>query len=386
MSDEETKVQQTSGENGDVGDNSISGSRNSRRNSLVHRTTFQWVLIAITLIAVWLFFDGRQLFTNDKDKYSVSEPTLSPDNNKIIFSIREKGGLTNIGVYELSTGKISKMNPTGKSCLSPIYSSDGKMITFVQREKHNANVFVMNANGTAPRQVTHTNNKEGETDPSYGSLPVYRINALPSFSPDGQKIIYLQSRVQRKRSMGGEMISGWHLHEVILATGKQKQLTDFRFYSASRPYYLRDRQGFIFSASGAKGDIPDEMQPKNDNEILIMDGQRPYPCRAFEHETYAVEPSISDKGHIIFVSRTNGYDGTTSPYTYDIFMRKDNKTQRITFEKFPATIKGLPYISLDGSLVVFLASKSRNESPGLWIAKTDGTETKLIGRPWTLDK
>lgn len=350
------------------------------------KTTLQWVLLAITLIAVWYFYDGRQLFTSDSEEYAVSEPTLSPDNNKIIFSIREKGGPTNIGVYELPTGKFSKMNPTGKSCLSPIYSRDGKVIAFVQREKRDANVFIINSDGTAPRQITHTDNKEGEIDHSYGSLPVYKIDALPSFSPDGQKIIYLQSRVKRKRSMGGEMISHWDVHEVNIATGKQKQLTDFRFYSASRPYYLPDRQGFIFSASGAKGDMPEEMQTKNDNEILIMDGQRPYPHRAFEHETYAVEPSVSDKGYIAFVSRTNEYDGTKGPYTYDIFMRKADKTQRLTNEQFPGTIKGLPYISFDGSLVVFLASKSRNEAPGLWLVKTDGTEVKYIGQPWSTAK
>lgn len=338
------------------------------------------VSIIIALIIIGYFFNINTP-TDVHEEYVVSEPTLSPDNKKIILSIRQKGKSSGIGIYDIQSVKFSIMNPTGKPCLSPIYSADGNFIAFVQRDERNTNIVVIDKNFNNIRQITHDTNKKGEIDHSYGELPIYKMNALPSFSPDGQKIIYLQSRVMRKRSMGGNMISHWDIREVNLATGKQRQLTDYRFYGASRPYYLPNGKGFIFSASGAKGDVPEEMRPKNGNEILIMDEKHSYPYRAFEHKTYAVEPSISSKNDIVFVSRTNEYDNTKGTYTYDIFIRRNDNTQRITNERFPATV-GLPHISNDGSLVVFLASKTTKEPPDLWLAKTDGTEIKCIGQPW----
>jgi len=327
--------------------------------------------------------EQRSASERNRGRIAPEYATLSPDNKKVIFSIREEKGVADIGIYDLATGKFNKINPTGKSCLSPIYSRDGKTIAFVQRDGRNANVFIMNSDGTNPRQVTYTNNKEGEKDHSYDSIPVYKINALPSFSPDGQRIIYLQSRVMRKRSMGGEMVSHWDIHEQEFATGKQKQLTNYRFYAASRPYYLPNGKGIVFSASGAKGDIPETMYAKNDNEILIMDYEHPHPYRAFEHDTYAVKPSVSNKGELVFISKTNELDGTVGKYTYDLFMRTGNKTLRITNEKFPATIRGLPHISADGSHVVFLASDGKNEDAALWIVKTGSNKLINLGRPWS---
>jgi len=319
---------------------------------------------------------------NTNKQYGVASSTLSPDNKKIVFSLSEIPGRTDIAVFNIQTKELKRINPTGKSCLAPVYSHDGKRMAFASGVNDDWNVFVMNADGTNIRQLTQNYNTGKKLRD--GSYQLFTINGGGTFSPDGEKIIFLRSRVKRQRSMGGEMVSHWDVYEVDLATGKERQLTDYRYYTASRPYYLPDSKGVIFSATGAKGAVPEEMSGKTLNQILIVDDNKSYPYLAFEHDNYAIEPSISGKGDIAFVSRNNEFDSLNKKYTYDIFMRKRGKTTRLTMENF-STIAD-PFISFDGSLVVFLASKTHNEGPALWLVKADGTSVTYIGRPWNPTK
>ena len=258
------------------------------------------------------------------------------------------------------------------------FSPDGQMLTFTSGVGDDRNIFVMNTDGSNLRQLTHTVNDKT----LQGKLPhVVHINAQPSFSPNGSKIIFERSGIRRQRSMGGEMVSHWDVFEVDVATGKERRLTNFSYYMMTRTFYLPDGQRFIYSGSGPKGDdLPAEMNPKDGNEIVIMDPAKPYPYRAFEYEGTATQPTISAKGEIAFVSRINEIDGLKGPYFYDLFLRKEGKTVRLTTEKF--AIIADPVLSFDGSLIVFLASRTHDEGPALWIARSDGTGLTNIGRPW----
>lgn len=310
-------------------------------------------------------------------QYGIS-PTLSPDNSSILFAIGEVPGRGDIAVYNITTKQLIRMNPTGKSCLAPIYSPDGRMMVFASGQDDNRNIFVMNADGTGLRQLTHTVNDKLLRE---NGEPVVKINGEPSFSRDGKKVIFVRSGIRRQRSMGGEMVSHWDVYETELASGTEKQMTSYRYYMMTRPFYLPDSNSFIFSGSGPKGaDLPEEMNAKNGNEIMMMKPGQKHPHRAFEHPTAAYDPTVSLNGMIAFVSRTNEYDGTKSPFTYDIFIRQANQTRRLTTEKF-ANINS-PSSSFDGSKVVFLASKTRDETPSFWLANTDGTNVTNIGRPW----
>lgn len=311
-------------------------------------------------------------------QFSVAGPTLSPDNGSIAFSLCEVPGHCNIAVYKIATKQLIQINPTGKDSLASAYSPDGRLLVFASGQDDDKNIFVMNADGTGLRQLTHTVNDKSLRE---NGEPVVKINGVPSFSPDGKKVIYVRSGIRRQRSMGGEMVSHWDVYETDITTGTEKRLTDYRYYMMTRPFYLPDGQGFIFSGSGPKGvGLPEEMDTKNGNEIMLMKPGQKYPQRAFEHPTFATNPTISLNGAIAFVSRTNEYDGTKGPYTYDIFIHQDGQTRRLTTERF--AIIASPFMSFDGSKVVFLASKTQKEGPALWLANSDGSGVINIGRPW----
>lgn len=350
------------------------------RESMDFGGTIVMRLILVSLIiciCVICGCDSKPVSSGAK-QYGVASPSLSPDNSSIIFALGEVPGRSDIALYNIASKQLILMNPTGKDCLAPIYSPDGKMIVFASGQDDDKNIFVMNVDGTGLRQVTQTVYNKSLRE---NGEPVVKINAVPSFSADERKIIYKRSGIRRQRSMGGEMVSHWDAYETDLATGKERQLTTYRYYMMTRPFYLPDSNSFFFSASGPKGaELHEEMNAKNGNEIMLMKQGQKHPQRAFEHPTAAYDPSVSLNGTISFVSRTNEYDGTKGPYTYDIFIRQGDQTRRLTTEKF-ATIAN-PVISFDGSRVVFLASKTHDEGPALWLVNVDSAGVTNIGRPW----
>lgn len=184
-------------------------------------------ILLIIALSVLGGCDSSPSFSPGKKQHEVASPTLSPDNKSILFTLGDIPGNSDIAFYEIATKILTRINPTRQDCLAPIYSSDGKMLTFASgKEKDEEfNIFVMDADGSNLRQLTHSYNDK--TVQSNGN-PIVRINGVPSFTPDGKRIIFLRSGVKRQRSMGGTMISHWDFYEVEVATGKGTEIDQFQ--------------------------------------------------------------------------------------------------------------------------------------------------------------
>ncbi|BCS53644.1 hypothetical protein GSbR_07590 [Geobacter sp. SVR] len=174
------------------------------------------------------------------------------------------------------------------------------------------------------------------------------------------------------------MLSHWDVYELEIATGRERRLTTYEFYAITRPFYLSDGKRFIFSGYGPQGISEEDL--RNLNTIRLMDGLKNSLAPPFQHTTWASSPTIADDGTIVFVSRTNEMDGTKGNYTYDLFVHHGGTTRRLTTMRY--TIITEPFLSLDGQFVVYLASRTKEEGPSIWLARVDGTETKHIGMPW----
>ncbi len=344
-------------------------------------------------VTVWIFLvllvSGCHDSHRDKPKfhgYMVDSPVISPDNKRIFFSLLGNEQME-LASYDISSNKFSIFKFAGPQFRSkPAYSRNGKYITFVGGERGSKNIYIMNIDGTGLRQLTNNHNqiKEGLKDtiidklrhlPSAFFPKVDDIKAIyndnPTFSPDGRKIIFNRSSKIRQRSMGGTMISGYDVYEVEVENGKERRLSNQSFYHIERPYYLPDGKQFLFGEVGS---------------IVVMDVTNPSRLKhPFKHETGASNPSVSDDGTIVFVSRTNEIDGTKGKYTYDLFLHKNGKTTRLTKSKFPQIAR--PFISFDGSLIVFLANNGMNIGDRLYRINSDGTGlTEISWKPSWLDK
>jgi Tol biopolymer transport system component/TolB-like protein/Tfp pilus assembly protein PilF len=122
----------------------------------------------------------RQLYS-DKRGMSVS-PVWSPDGTGIIFANdKEDGSSGNFEIFKigLRAGETEKrLTFRRRSDSQPAVSPDGKQIAFCSNTDGNAEIYLMNADGTGLLRITR-NLAEDNT---------------PRFSNDGKKIIFSSSR------------------------------------------------------------------------------------------------------------------------------------------------------------------------------------------------
>jgi Tol biopolymer transport system component len=353
------------------------------------RRSLAWLgIILLGLYIAFYFSAGGRLETilggdyfNTSKKYyrSISDPQFSNDNSKIIFTHCEGPDKNKIrchlAIYEIPLDKLHQFSPTDNQYhREPAYSYDSKKITFIAGSDNYRNVYVMNRDGSGLRQLTHNYNKDLKKD---GQNKIMQWNAVPSFSPDGKRIIFIRSSIKRQRSMGGEMFSNWDVYEIDIETGLERRLTNYAFYQMSKPYYMPDGKRVIFSASTLNYD---DGRPKTLDAIYIMGAGQYALTPAFTHGWYSTEPSVSSKGDILFLSETSKMDEIQGRYYYDLFIKAGDTIKRLTNRQFDLIHS--PSISLDGSHVVFLASETKSEGPSIWVMNSDGSELMKFEKLW----
>ena len=137
--------------------------------------------------------NGKQIRRLTEQPKSDFEPTWSPDGKQITFvSFRD---LEQLPKGEIHRGEIYVMNPDGTNPINltqaperadgvSSWSPDGKQIAFTSAELFNAdllansNIFVMDADGANPRNLT---NHEA-------------LDETPDWSPDGNRIAFTSDR------------------------------------------------------------------------------------------------------------------------------------------------------------------------------------------------
>ena len=105
-----------------------------------------------------------------------TNPAWSPDGNKLAFTNRH-GDEIKIYVIDLATGKLEPFTRTKRSPSEPDWSPDGKRIAYIDNPAHpgiDYELFVINADGSSPRQLTDS--------------PGYQMYASPDWSPDGSRL------------------------------------------------------------------------------------------------------------------------------------------------------------------------------------------------------
>lgn len=105
------------------------------------------------------------------------------------------------------------------------FSPDGKQIVFCSKRDGHLNLFIMDADGSNPRQITKTKDC---------------YNGGPFFSPDGKKVIFRSDRKEKDRLQ---------LY-VINADGTgEKALTDNDKWVYWAPYWYKDGKHIIYTAA-----------------------------------------------------------------------------------------------------------------------------------------
>ena len=358
------------------------------------------LVIVLLLIGLWgcesTAVDNKKAEEYKRNHPSTKEvnmfmPNFVPGNNDIIIFNYATVFWSKIATYNLKTGQIVSFdNMPIKQVMFPTYSPDGKKIAFLGAHDeygHNRNIYIMNADGSEIRQITDFD----FTGQKRGNLEASNFVIVPSFSPDGNRIIYAKARLKRERAypLRGTMDTAWDVYEVDVATGVEHRLTNYDFYEMYLTYYMPDGKRFIFSAEGpvnSTGKGPksfkeyEEMYQKN--FIFIMNGINNELKPAFTYGSNSARPCIMPDGAIIFVSETSAKD--SPKVTQDLFIYKNGQVKRLT--QLDSWISNAR-ISSDGKYIVFSKRSDKNTyDHSDWLMKSDGTELKEIKVPLNLLK
>jgi dipeptidyl aminopeptidase/acylaminoacyl peptidase len=160
-------------------------------------------------------------------------------------------------LFDLATKKAEAVTAESLEAASPNWSPDGQSIAFLGKEGKDAdrydtwNVYVTEARaGAAPRLVTH-----------YDGVHASASRARPEWSPDGTRLVYLQSSGAKN-----DAYNMTRLAVVPAAGGDPKILAGKLDRGVSSPRFTADGSSILFLAADDRSEYPARV-PANDGEV-----------------------------------------------------------------------------------------------------------------------
>jgi Tol biopolymer transport system component len=179
--------------------------------------------------------DGSELKKLTDSPYWNGHICWSPDGKKIAFVTVH--GSENYGedksnyyeIYIMNTDGSSQKRLTNNTCHdSPVcWSPDGQKITFISDRDGNSEIYVMNADGLQLKRLTNSP----------------EVDTLPSWSPDGKQIAFVRYNLLEGR--GDERFKNAEIYIMNADGSGQRRLTD-NAESDLFPSWSPDGQKIVF--------------------------------------------------------------------------------------------------------------------------------------------
>jgi Tol biopolymer transport system component len=257
-------------------------------------------------------------------------------NGKIAFADDSAGS----GIFTLSPdGSVALIPGANGPNAYPAWSADGRRIAFMSTRNGNAEVYVMNADGTGQRRLT--NNSE--------------FDSLPAWSPDGTKIVF-----QSQRDGDNE------LYTMNADGTEQTRITNRPGWDAE-PAWSPDGRRIAFARStiGFPIDLF-TMNPDGTDVTQVPTASEHPEC---EDQRFDGSPDWSPDGKKLVFHR---FDCTTAAWTSIRTINVDGTDERAVVEEEGGYVF-FPVWSPDGSKIVF-----DGDLQNLYSVNADGNGRTLL--------
>lgn len=129
---------------------------------------------------------------------------------------------------------------------------------------------------------------------------------------------------------------------------------------------------------GSKGYLKYQERFAEDN-VFLLGASRPSLEPWFRNEGHSSNPSVAKNGDVLFLSRTNQIDGIKKGYyNYDLFLRKNDTSRRLTYLK---TIIMSNVLSPDSKHAAYISDPERNHHFSLWLLDIEKEKHEMILPP-----
>ena len=140
-----------------------------------------------------------ELIYGKSTRGDVQTPAWSPDGRRLAFVSGRDG---NAEIYVMNADGSAQENLTRHSANDshPSWSPDGRKLAFVSRRDGNAEIYVMDADGSGLRNVTRSSSDDLD----------------PAWSPDGRAIAFVHKKVSRPRVVRGRRTHGYQTYLYVV--------------------------------------------------------------------------------------------------------------------------------------------------------------------------
>jgi TolB protein len=202
-----------------------------------------------------------------------------------------------------------------------------------------AEIFVMDADGSNLRQVTHNDGDDHS----------------PDWAPDGRRIVFVHEPPDQTNA---------DLHIVDIVTGEERAFTSWRYWYETDPAWSPDGKWIAFASEHPDADGGDVI-------ALSVDGERSRAIATQQENSTNVDPAWSPDGkRLVFIEYYDSYD----LYTTSFCCSHGYKRRTVTHDGFQ---EWHPEWSPDGSKILFSRSTALFKH-GLYTIAPDGKDLRVV--------
>ena len=290
--------------------------------------------------------DGTDLRQHTFGPHDDREPSWAPGGGHMVFS-SDRSGNYDIWTLDIETEAVTQLTTDQRDDHSPTYSPDGSQIAFVSNRRDGTGIWMQSADGSE-RLVAEARGTVG----------------APSFSPDGQHVLYnvvsgMRSALYLTPATGGES-------RVVSTDGED--VFPFRAAWISSSEFLYTADGKVKRASAETG-----QRRVVEFQATVSFIRSAYTRRPRDFDSSAPRPVQG----ILTPAVSPSGDSLAFIALGDLWITRNGVPERLTDDPY---VERDPQFSPDGGRLLY--SSDRGGSMDLWVRDlTNGTERQLTNQP-----